>query len=133
MHADDLFRDAARSIIEGDEDRAMELIKSAQTRGVDLIELLQKGFALGNLRQLNRNRTPFIRQAGFLCLLLLLSFVQNFILPSVLHKMIPGFDEFEVHMLVHAILVHPVHPFIMAFPCSVIVFPADDDAFDFSG
>ena len=47
--------------------------------------------------------------------------------------MIPGFDEFEVHMLVHAILVHPVHPFIMAFPCPIIVFPADDDAFDFSG
>ena len=47
--------------------------------------------------------------------------------------MIPGFDEFEVHMMVHAILVHPLHPFIMAFSCSVIVFPADDDAFDFSG
>lgn len=50
MHADDLFRDAARSIIDGDEDRAMELIKSAQNRGTDLIELLQKGFALGNLQ-----------------------------------------------------------------------------------
>ena len=50
MNLQELYQDAARSILDGDEDRAMELIESASQAGADLIELLQNGFAPGNLR-----------------------------------------------------------------------------------
>jgi len=49
MNLPELFQLARQTIIDADEDRAMELIQSASKEGVDLIALLQKGFAPGNL------------------------------------------------------------------------------------
>lgn len=50
MNPNDLFREAAQSIMDSDEEKAMELIESARMQGLDLIALLQKGFAIGNLQ-----------------------------------------------------------------------------------
>lgn len=47
MEKEKLFADAADSIIESDEDRAMAIIAEAEAAGVDLVELLSKGFSAG--------------------------------------------------------------------------------------
>jgi trimethylamine corrinoid protein len=49
MNLADLFGDARQSIIDANEDWAMELIQLASEAEVDLIELLQKGFSPGNM------------------------------------------------------------------------------------
>lgn len=50
MELAELYQQAQQCILDANEDRAMELIQSAYDEGVDLIELLQKGFAPGNLK-----------------------------------------------------------------------------------
>jgi len=47
MDEEKLFKEAADSLIESDEDRAMEIIKEAEEAGIDLVELLSKGYAEG--------------------------------------------------------------------------------------
>lgn len=47
MEKEKLFAEAADAIIEGDEDRAMDIIAKAEAGGVDLVELLSKGFSAG--------------------------------------------------------------------------------------
>lgn len=47
MDKEKLFAEAADAIIEGDEDLAMEIIAKAEAEGVDLVELLSKGFSAG--------------------------------------------------------------------------------------
>jgi trimethylamine corrinoid protein len=47
MNKEKVFADAAEAIIEGDESRALDIIKKAETEGIDLVELLSKGFSAG--------------------------------------------------------------------------------------
>ncbi|MBR0597357.1 cobalamin B12-binding domain-containing protein [Sinanaerobacter chloroacetimidivorans] len=47
MNKEKVFADAAEAIIEGDESRALDIIKKAETEGLDLVELLSKGFSAG--------------------------------------------------------------------------------------
>ncbi len=47
MNNEKIFAEAADAIIEGDEDLAMEIIAKAEANGVDLVELLSKGFSAG--------------------------------------------------------------------------------------
>lgn len=47
MEKEKIFAEAADAIIEGDEDLALEIIAKAEANGVDLVELLSKGFSAG--------------------------------------------------------------------------------------
>ena len=47
MDKEKFFKEAADSLIESDEDRAMEIIREAEEAGLDLVELLSKGYAEG--------------------------------------------------------------------------------------
>lgn len=47
MDKEKLLAEAADAIIEGDENRAMEILAKAEAEGVDLVELLSKGFSAG--------------------------------------------------------------------------------------
>lgn len=47
MDKEKILAEAADAIIEGDEDRAVEIIAKAEAEGVDLVELLSKGFSAG--------------------------------------------------------------------------------------
>jgi trimethylamine corrinoid protein len=42
-----LFQKAADAIIESDEDKALEVLKEAESEGADLIELLSQGYSVG--------------------------------------------------------------------------------------
>ena len=44
-----LLEAAAASIIDADEDRAVEIVKEAEAGGVNLIELLADGFSAGKI------------------------------------------------------------------------------------
>jgi len=47
MDKEELFKEAAECMIDADEDRAMEIIGEAEEAGIDLLELLSKGYAEG--------------------------------------------------------------------------------------
>ena len=47
MEKEKILKQAADSIIEADEDRAMEIIKEAEAAGMDMVELLSDGFSEG--------------------------------------------------------------------------------------
>ena len=44
----DIYEEAKNSIIEGDEDKALEILKKAHEEGMDLMDLLLNGFGAGN-------------------------------------------------------------------------------------
>lgn len=47
MAKEALFKDAFDSILDCDEDKAMDVLKAAEAEGIDLVELLTQGFSAG--------------------------------------------------------------------------------------
>ncbi len=48
MNKPELFREARQTILDADEEKALQIIDTALEEGIDILELVQEGFAAGN-------------------------------------------------------------------------------------